>query len=79
MRTEFDSDTALGRWAVDELLDCYLSWREECHAVRRAYQLWVDSTRAEDSLAYAGCVAALDREESAASTYANRIERFSGA
>lgn len=79
MRTEFDSDTALARWAVDELLDSYLSWREECHAVRLAYQRWVDSTRAEDSLAYAGYVAALDREERAASTCANRVERFSGA
>jgi hypothetical protein len=77
MRTEFGSDTALGRWAVDELLDCYLSWREECHAVRLAYRRWTDSARAEDSLAYAAYVAALDREERAACTYAERIALFS--
>jgi hypothetical protein len=77
MATVFDSDTTLTRWAVDELLECYVSWREECHAVRLAYQRWVDSTRCEARLAYAGFVAALDREEHAARAYASHIERFS--
>jgi hypothetical protein len=77
MRTEFGSDTALGRWVVDELLECYVSWREECRAVRQAYERWVDSTRAEGWLDYAGYVAALDREEQAARTYAGHVERFS--
>jgi hypothetical protein len=76
MGTVFGSDTTLRRWAVDELLECYLSWREECHAVRLAYQRWVGSTRAEARLAYTGYVVALDREEHAARTYATHIERF---
>jgi hypothetical protein len=33
--------------------------------------------QAEGSLAYAGYVAALDREEQAASTYADHVERVS--
>jgi hypothetical protein len=77
MRTGFGSDTALGRWAVDELFECYLSWREECRAVRQAYERCVDSMQAEGSLAYAGYVAALDREEQAASTYVDHVERVS--
>ena len=77
MRTEFGSDSAVGRWAGDELLECYLSWREECHAVRLAYQRWVDSAQAEGRLGYVGYVAALDREEQAARIYADRTERFS--
>jgi hypothetical protein len=75
MGTVSGSDTALGRWAVDDLLEGYVSWREECQAVRLAYQRWVNSTRAEGRLAYAGYVAALDREEHAARAYARHLER----
>jgi hypothetical protein len=76
MRTEFGSDTAVGRRAVDEVLECYLSWSEECHAVRLAYQRWVDSAQAEGRLGYAAYVAALDREDRAARIYADHMERF---
>jgi hypothetical protein len=76
MGTVSGSDTAVGRWAIDELLECYVSWREECHGVRLAYRRWIDSERAEGRLAYAGYVAALDREERAARAYAGHIERF---
>jgi hypothetical protein len=76
MATVFDSDTAIGRWAIDELLQCYVSWREECHGVRLAYRRWADSEPAEGRLAYAGYVAALDREERAAQAYADHLERF---
>jgi hypothetical protein len=76
METVSGSDTALGRWAVDELLERYVSWRRECHAVRLAYQRWADSARADGGLAYAAYVAALDHEEHAARAYASHIERF---
>ena len=76
MGTMFDSDTAVFRWAIDELLESYVSWREECHGVRLAYRRWIGSERAEGRLAYAGYVAALDREERAAGAYAGHIERF---
>jgi hypothetical protein len=36
MRTVLDSETALGRRAIDALLECYVSWREECQEVRLA-------------------------------------------
>jgi hypothetical protein len=78
MGTVLGSDTTPGRWAVDELIERYVSWREECHAVWLAYQRWVDSTRAEGRLAYAGYVAALDREEHAARAYAGHLERAGG-
>jgi hypothetical protein len=76
MGTVFDSDTAVFRWAIDELLESYVSWREECHGVRLAYRHWVDATPAEGRLAYAGYVAALDREERAAHAYADHMDRF---
>jgi hypothetical protein len=72
------TEMTLDRWAVDELLESYVVWREECNAVGVAYQHWNGSeTRAERWLAHAGYVAALDREELAARTYANQVKRFS--
>jgi hypothetical protein len=68
-------DTALGRQAVDALLERYVAWREECETVWQAYQRWVDADRHERWLAHAGYLAALDREERAARTYADHIER----
>jgi hypothetical protein len=75
MDTVTDSATAFGQWAIDEMLERYISWREDCAAVRIAYQQWVDSDRRERGLAYAGYLAALDREERAARTYADHVER----
>jgi hypothetical protein len=43
MGTVFASDTTLRRWAVDELLECYLSWREE-HAAQ-AYASHIERFR----------------------------------
>jgi hypothetical protein len=74
MRTVADSDTTRDRWTIDELLERYVCSREECHEVRLAYQRWADSERGESALAYAAYVAALDREEHAARTYADHIE-----
>ena len=74
MRTITNSDTGFGRWAIDELLERYVSWCEECHAVWHAYQRWIDCERSERRLAFAGYLAALDREECAAQTYAQQIK-----
>jgi hypothetical protein len=75
MRMVIDSNIAVGRRALDELLASYVDWREECHTVRLAYQRWTSDDRGEHRLAYAGYVAALDREERAASAYADHVDR----
>ena len=75
MRTASDSNTVLGRSVIDELLERYVSWSEERYAVRQAYQRWADSGSGERGLAYAGYLGALDREEHAARTYADQIDR----
>ena len=63
------------RSAIDDLLEGYVSWREACGAVWRAYERWIGSNRGERTLAYAAYLAALDGEERAASTYARHTER----
>jgi hypothetical protein len=73
MRTAVDSDTALEGWAIDALLERYVSWREECQAVWLTYQRWTGSAHDERHLAYAGYLAALDQEEHAARAYADHV------
>jgi hypothetical protein len=72
MSTIFDSGTDI---AIDELLERYVSWLEECESVRLAYRQWDGGQRVGDRLAYASYVAALDREEHAARVYVDQIER----
>jgi hypothetical protein len=68
--------TPFHRSAVDDLLEGYISWREACESVWRAYERWIGSDRDERTLAYAAYVAALDGEERAARTYARHTERI---
>jgi hypothetical protein len=57
------------RQYVDELIDDYVSWREACAAVAVSYETWRCSDRPDEKLAFSAYVAALDREEQAASAY----------
>jgi hypothetical protein len=75
MKIVADRDTAVGRRAIDELLEGYVSWREECQAVALAYGRLSASGCGERQLAYAAYFAALDREEHAARTYDHHVER----
>jgi hypothetical protein len=61
---------------IDQMIDGYVSWREECAAVATAYENWSRSARQDRGLAYAAYTAALDREERAASTYRSLAERI---
>jgi hypothetical protein len=78
MNTLTNNDAASGHSLLDVLLPHYTSWREQSLAVRLAYQRWTDSARAQRRPAYAGYLAALDREGHAARVYADQIERFRG-
>jgi hypothetical protein len=77
MSTVYSSDSAFPGRSIDALLELYVCWREECHAVRQTYQRWVEADRDQRRLAYAGYIAALDREEHAAHAYADQTRRLS--
>ena len=64
---------------VDALIDTYVAWREECTVLKRAYERWTGSERAERGLAYAAYRAALDREEKAATVYRVATMQLVGA
>jgi hypothetical protein len=63
------------RNTVDLAVDAYVSWREECRAVRNAYLAWRHARAAEAAVAFDAYEAALDREEVAAGVYAELVSR----
>jgi hypothetical protein len=64
---------------VDELMDDYVSWREACAAVALSYESWRCAERREEKLAFSAYVAALDREEEAATTYQGAVAQLAAA
>jgi hypothetical protein len=64
------------RRLVDEVIDAYVDWREECLFVWDAYRRWARSPRDDATLAFAAYAAALDREERASAFYAGRVSRL---
>ena len=59
--------------AVDEVIDAYVDWRQECITVSEAYQRWRSAAREDGALAFRAYLAALDREERAAEVYARLL------
>lgn len=64
---------------VDQLMELYCDWREECLEVHVAYERFAAAAAAERSLAFATYEAALDREEAACAAYATQIWLVAGA
>jgi hypothetical protein len=63
------------RTVLDEAMDAYVDWREECIAVSDAYAGWTAAEATDAELAFAVYVAALDREERASQVYGSTIRR----
>ncbi len=66
-----DTDSDL----VDEMLECYIVWREERGAVQDAYATWRAAPAADRDRTFHVYTAALDREEMAAEDYQRAVER----
>ena len=61
---------------IDEAMERYVEWREECAAVENAYTNWSKAPAGEAELPYAAYGAALDREQIAASLYGRALVRL---
>lgn len=64
---------------VDEAVDAYVDWREECTAVWDAYGRWTRATAVDAPLAFSAYRAAVDREELASQVYAKFMTRVATA
>ena len=60
---------------LDELMEAYVDWREECSGVWNAYSRWSHAPSADAGLAFAAYRAALDREQHAADLYITLTRR----
>jgi hypothetical protein len=60
---------------VDEAVDAYVDWRDECRAVWDAYRFWAGAPAEDAEPAFQSYSAALDREERAAAIYATQMVR----
>ena len=67
------------RQYVDDMMDDYVSWRDACAAVAVSYENWKSSVRTDMKLAFSAYVAALDREEQAATAYERAVARVATA
>jgi hypothetical protein len=78
MRLRSDRDEPLRRESalIDEAMERYVEWREECAAVYAAYANWTNAPMEETDLPFAAYSAALDREQSAATVYGRALERL---
>jgi hypothetical protein len=61
---------------VDEMLDHYIDWRRDAAAVWRAYTAWVNAPASEEPFRFSAYNAALEQEQSAATTYAVVIDNL---
>jgi predicted aminopeptidase len=77
-RSRPDRDERLRRKnaLIDEAMERYVEWREECAAVYDAYANWTDAPMEEADLPFAAYSAALDREQSAATVYGRALARL---
>jgi hypothetical protein len=55
---------------VDEMLAYYIDWRRDAAAVADAYSRWCFAPGGEEASRFSAYMAALDREESSAASYA---------
>jgi hypothetical protein len=59
---------------IDDIMECYVTWREQSAAVDAAYESWKRAPSSLEALAFDAYVSALDREEQAASQYRRVVE-----
>jgi hypothetical protein len=70
-----DVGKAIRTRLVDEAIEGYVRWREDCAAVRDAYSRWASVPREDRAGAFVAYTEALDREERSARAYALLIGR----
>lgn len=79
MNLKKTSPTAPLSRLVDDIMDSYVAWRQESIAVNAAYANWTCAVADERGLMFHAYLAALDREEYAATAYQRILEEVGSA
>jgi hypothetical protein len=74
MRLSKLTRSPLGEQLVDDVIESYVMWREEAAGVGAAYDSWALAAADRSALAFAGYLAALDREERASREYQRFVD-----
>jgi hypothetical protein len=69
-------ETRIRAELIDEVMDRYLDWREQCVALRKAYERWSNGTVSDQRWAFEAYRATLDLEEHSSDVYADWLNRF---
>src|ERR1700761_6342349 len=59
---------------LDELMDCYLRWRDASRSAAESYRHWTLAPSADRDGGFTAYVEALDREEEAAGCYRSAVD-----
>jgi hypothetical protein len=76
LRQDRDARSSRKNALIDEAMERYVEWREECAAVNDAYANWTKAPVEEPDLPFVAYSAALDREQSAAKVYGRALDRI---
>jgi hypothetical protein len=79
MRRKGTTTTQQSPEVIDEMLECYIEWREYRAAVQDAYDVWHIAPVRDRERAFHSYVAALDREQVAAEDYQRAAEHAAAA
>lgn len=60
---------------IDDMVNAYVDWREQCRRVRNAYVWWTAARRPDLRLRFAAYLAELDQEDRAIEAYAAAVTR----
>jgi hypothetical protein len=61
------------RELIDNLMEAYVDWREECATLAHAYEGWASCAAPDRDMTFAAYRAALDREQQASAVYSARV------
>jgi hypothetical protein len=75
---ELAENRQLDRQLVDEAIEAYVDWREECADVWDAFDRWASAPGVDAAAAFSAYRAALDREECASHAYATLVALIRG-
>lgn len=73
---------SLGRgeeYALDDIVESYVDWREQARSVWAAYSLWDRASPDDAGLRFAAYLAALDQEQRTCEVHAATVARTAAA
>jgi NAD-dependent SIR2 family protein deacetylase len=71
----FRAGAGIDDYALDDVMDAYVDWREQSRSVWDAYQRWLYADAQDERLRFAAYLAELDQEQRASDVYAATIDR----